>query len=561
MTTTNIAFEQKLAKLKADYAAQLPNKLTEVANGWNELNKTWSEETLIVLHRNVHSLIGTSGTFGFTELSQAARDLETTLKPWCNKTNNNTARDPSVKNHIQEKLDALTALTNAISSSELAPQKIDIEQPVIYNETTENASAPITTLIYHISDEPNKSAMLIQQLQSYGFIVTHFSSMEQLLEAIKITKPNVVMLDIVIPKNAEKNIFDQAKSISVQNIKILFLSGNNNIESRLASVRAGASAYLTKPADIPLLVELIRSSLKLRSNRPSHILIVDDQDSVAQFYSNVLTHAGMKTTVETNPFKTLDILEIDPPDLILLDFNMPLIRGDELAAVIRQQEQFQSIPILFITADNNPELKSMLLEIGSDDLLSKNIPHEELVRQVQSRVVRAKKLTSMMYQDSLTGLLNHAQIQLAAEREYSLSKRQKGCFCIAMIDIDHFKKVNDTYGHLNGDRVLKALAQLLTQRFRVTDYIGRFGGEEFMLVLPNITANQAGNLINQLRKAFAALEFKDGDSQFKVTFSAGIAENTGIENFMEQTKYADEALYRAKSHGRNIVCVNLKSEM
>jgi diguanylate cyclase (GGDEF)-like protein len=572
MTTTKITFEQKLAKLKADYSTQLPKKLSEITDGWKELNEHWSEETLVTLHRNVHSLIGTSGTFGFLELSKSARALEILLKPWCAEPTDGATRDGLTKKDIQEKLDLLAASVSAAqtigtdttelqaeNSAEMKPMHSENEQPLIYSEAQSGPSnSARTTLVYYIADEPTKSAALAEQLQTYGFLVTNFTTMEHLLDAIKITKPNVVILDMAIPEEAEKHIFSQAKSISSQNIKILFLAGNNNIKSRLASVRAGASAYLTKPADIPLLVDLIRSALKLSVDRPPHIMIIDDQDSVAQFYSSVLNNAGMKTTVTTDPFHTLDLLEVDPPDLILLDLNMPLIRGDELAAVIRQHEQFQSIPILFLTADTNPDLKTLLLEASSDDLLPKSIAKEELVRQVQSRVIRAKKLTSLMYQDSLTGLLNHAQIQLAAEREYSLSKRQKTCFCIAMIDIDHFKKVNDTYGHLNGDRVIKALAHLLSQRFRVTDYIGRFGGEEFMLVLPDITGNQAGNLINQLRKSFAAIEFKDGDIEFNVTFSAGIAENTGLANFMEQTKYADEALYKAKTNGRNIVCVNLK---
>jgi diguanylate cyclase (GGDEF)-like protein len=166
----------------------------------------------------------------------------------------------------------------------------------------------------------------------------------------------------------------------------------------------------------------------------------------------------------------------------------------------------------------------------------------------------------MMYQDSLTNLLNHAQIQLAAERVFMQCKRKSSTFTIAMIDIDKFKSINDTYGHLTGDRVIKALAQLLHQRLRITDYIGRFGGEEFLLVMPDMNVKDAGNLINNLRKAFAQIDFKENDVKFNVSFSAGIAENTGLASFMEQIKVADEALYRAKERGRNIVCASLAGD-
>jgi diguanylate cyclase (GGDEF)-like protein len=267
----------------------------------------------------------------------------------------------------------------------------------------------------------------------------------------------------------------------------------------------------------------------------------------------------MEVTTEENPANCLQVMEQHTPDLLLLDLNMPEISGDELAAVIRQQEKYQSIPILFLSGEAHPERKTRLIEMGSDDLLSKSMPFTELVRQVKSRVERAQVLTSMMYQDSLTGLLNHAQIQLAAARVFSNCQRKKSNCVMAMIDIDKFKMVNDTYGHLTGDRVIKALAQLLLQRLRLTDYIGRFGGEEFMLVLPDINSNEAGTLINDLRKAFFAIDFIDGETTFNVSFSAGISENIGTANFIEQIKCADEALYRAKRRGRNIVCVSVES--
>jgi diguanylate cyclase (GGDEF)-like protein len=228
--------------------------------------------------------------------------------------------------------------------------------------------------------------------------------------------------------------------------------------------------------------------------------------------------------------------------------------------VIRQQEQYQSIPILFLSANAHPDKKTDLLEIGSDDLLSKDMAPEELVRHVKSRVDRSKILTAMMYQDSLTGLLNHAQIQLAAERVFLQAKRKKNTFAIAMIDIDKFKLVNDTYGHLSGDRVIKALAQLLQQRLRVTDYIGRFGGEEFLLIMPDIILSDAENLINRLRKSFSLIDFKDQGVSFNVTFSAGIAVNANLNTFMEQIKMADEALYKAKKEGRNRVCASVPLE-
>lgn len=562
MTTGKITFEQKLAALKAEYKLQIPKKLADIGEDWNKLIEQWSAETFSILYRNVHSLIGTSGTFGFTELSRSARALEIALKPLLQTPAEPLKDDKKLVGLINSNIHQLSTLLEAIQRADTHSADVSDtaklrEQLSVHNEPeiTNN-----NTLIYYLDDELTRPGLLVDQLSSYGFKVVHFLRMQDFLSALEKEKPSLALLDLILPDVDEAYIFLQAKIMYNAGIKVIFLSGKDDIESRLAGVRAGAQAYLSKGTDVPRLVEIIRRALRLRVTTPARVLIVDDQDSVAQFYGNILTQAGINTTVTTNPFNILTLMQDCVPDLLLLDFNMPNINGDELGAIIRQHEQYQSIPMLFLSAEVNAERKTCLLEIGSDDLLLKGMPPEELVRQVKSRIARAKTLSSMMYQDSLTGLLNHAQIQLAAERVFSNCKRQKTISCIAMIDIDNFKKINDNYGHLTGDRVIKALANILEQRFRLTDYIGRFGGEEFMLVLPDININEAATLLNNLRKAFAAIEFNEDASKFTVSFSAGIAESSGMNSFMRQIKCADEALYRAKTRGRNLVCVNLKGE-
>ena len=348
-------------------------------------------------------------------------------------------------------------------------------------------------LIYYLDQEADAPELLLQNLLSYGFKSKHFRSMQTLLSAVQEKQPSLIILDLMFCDENIQEFFDTAKDLVAHGIKVFAFSGKNDFNSRLLSVRAGIHSYVTKPADIPSLVGLLRNHLNLNINKPTHILIVDDQISVAEFYGAILEQAGMKVTIETSPLKVLPILQSSMPDLILLDLHMPDVNGDELAAVIRQQVSFQSIPILFLSANAHPFTKTDLLEIGTDDLLSKDMPPKDLVRHVRSRVDRAKTLTAMMYQDSLTGLLNHAQIQLAAERVFMQYRRNKLTFTIAMIDIDNFKAVNDTYGHLSGDRVIKALAQLFQQRLRVTDYIGRFGGEEFLMIMPDMNIHDAGN--------------------------------------------------------------------
>lgn len=570
MASEKSSFELHLEKLKSEYSAQLPAKISAIKSDWQLLNNTWQSELMVQLHRNVHSLIGTSGTFGFTDISKTARTLEELFKPLLAQKAEDHTIDPKL---YEEAMNIINTISNLISPP--IPEPSHNDAPINPNDSSSDFSAlgaqlsqvhnsgtvAQDILIYYLDHEIATPDVFLQNLLSYGFKSKHFRTMSQLLDAVQHKKPSLIIIDLTLPNTKVENTFDIAHTFVQRGIKVFIFSGKDDFASRLLSVRAGVHSYISKPADIPALVGMIRNHLNLNINKPTHILIVDDQISVAEFYAAILEQAGMETTVETNPYNALSAMQTIGPDLLLLDLNMPGVNGDELAAVIRQQEQYQSTPILFLSANADPDKKTYLLKIGSDDLLSKDIPPEELVRHVKSRVERSKILTAMMYQDSLTGLLNHAQIQLAAERVFQHCNRKGSTFTIAMIDIDKFKSVNDTHGHLTGDRVIKALAQLLQQRLRVTDYIGRFGGEEFLLVMPDININDAGNLLNGLRKAFSQINFKENGAKFNVSFSAGVAKNTGMSNFMDQIKVADEALYRAKERGRNVVCASLGGEV
>lgn len=566
MASEKSSFELHLEKLKCEYKSQLPAKIAAIKSDWESLNNSWQCELIVQLHRNVHSLIGTSGTFGFSDISKTARTLEEQLKPLLQYKNEDykinidlyeraTNIINNIANLISSPVTQTPSKTESIAVKNSNADFSELDKQL--SQTRNSGTVAQDILIYYLDHEITAPELLLQNLLSYGFNSKHFRSMPQLVNAIQHKQPSLVIIDLTLPDISLENIFDLARTFVQRGIKVFIFSGRDDFISRLHSVRAGIHSYVTKPADIPALVGMIRNHLNLNINKPTHILIVDDQISIAEFYGTILEQAGMKVTIESNPFEVLPAMKAQGPDLLLLDLNMPEVNGDELAAVIRQQEQYQSIPILFLSASAHPDKKTDLLEIGSDDLLSKGMPPEELVRHVKSRVERAKILTAMMYQDSLTGLLNHAQIQLAAERVFQHCNRKGSVFTIAMIDIDKFKSVNDTYGHLTGDRVIKALSQLLQQRLRITDYIGRFGGEEFLLIMPEININDAGNLLNGLRKAFSQIDFKENGVNFNVSFSAGVAENTGMANFMEQIKIADEALYRAKQRGRNIVCASL----
>ena len=229
MTDAKITFEQKLAALKADYAKQLPQKLLDIKAGWQELNSQWSEASITLLHRNVHSLIGTSGTFGFTDLSKSARALETTLKPLIDNKEEYFSPSPELASEINTQLNHLFTLLDEIQGAKKTDAQTTLsaklgEQLSSYNQSGNSGTSGENTLIYYVDDELAGPSLLTQQLSSYGFKVSHFRSMQSFLVAFEKEKPHLVMLDLVMPDINEADIFFHAKNISTQGTKVIFLS-------------------------------------------------------------------------------------------------------------------------------------------------------------------------------------------------------------------------------------------------------------------------------------------------------------------------------------------------
>lgn len=335
------------------------------------------------------------------------------------------------------------------------------------------------------------------------------------------------------------------------NVPMIFITQKEDasIEQRLEAHRAGGLRFFVRPA----VGQLIRSVEKYYAPKPEDphkVLIVDDSRSQAFFCEKALTKAGMETHVITNPMEILQALDEFQPEIIVMDMYMPGCTGTEVAGVIRQQAQFIGVPILFLSGEDDVNIQLDAMSQGGDDFLTKPINAEHLAIAVQNRARRARVLNNLIARDSLTGLFNHTYILDKLKQACRLAKEKQQPLSFAMVDIDFFKKINDNYGHPVGDKVILALSLFLKQRLRSTDSIGRYGGEEFAVILPNTNAEQALTVMNNIRQGFNQLEHSADDKEFKVSFSCGICSFNG-QNADFIIEHADQALYEAKKQGRN----------
>ncbi|MFT5083989.1 MAG: diguanylate cyclase (GGDEF)-like protein [Lentisphaeria bacterium] len=228
-----------------------------------------------------------------------------------------------------------------------------------------------------------------------------------------------------------------------------------------------------------------------------------------------------------------------------------------MAGVIRFHPQYLHIPVVFLSTEAHVDQQLAALRTGGDDFLTKPINDAHLVEAVHIRVLRARRVNELISHDSLTGLLKHSAIREQVALEYGRSPSSKNNFCYAIVDIDNFKQINDIYAHLQGDRVINSLARMLKARVRSGDVLGRYGGEEFGVILLDCEIDDARVLLNELGNDFAAQVFTENGRSYHVTFSAGVAHSSQFDCSDELINAADSALHEAKRQGKNCVRITV----
>lgn len=413
-------------------------------------------------------------------------------------------------------------------------------------------------LVYMVTRDQLFVVFISQQIEHFGYFVQHVRDFKSLANAIADHISVAVLVDIPSLERGlpGTDVFQEIVEFQQTSIPLIFFSDVDSQEVRLRAIRSGGTAFFTKPVNIISLIDKLDALNKDLSTDPYRVLIIEDQQSVASYYQMVLNMSGMNAQIATDPDVVIQHVYEFHPDLILIDLHMPGVSGAELARVIRQIDEFVSIPIVFLSNEEDFAKRMEALDLGGDDFLTKPIRATHLVAVVRSRLERLKTLRTYMVRDGLTSLLNHTTFRNILAQEVNRARRQNAKLALAMMDIDYFKTVNDTYGHAAGDSVLKSLSRLLMQRLRGSDIIGRYGGEEFVALLLDAEAEQAYRIMDEIRQHFSEMEFyPNKSSSLSVTFSCGIATFPEFSNEKLVSDAADQALYAAKGKGRNQIVI------
>ncbi|QRG67149.1 response regulator [Brevibacillus choshinensis] len=298
------------------------------------------------------------------------------------------------------------------------------------------------------------------------------------------------------------------------------------------------------------LEDLGQTREKSYENQPL-VLILDDDVTLLMYVKEYLEKRNWSVIATVHPHKALDYFHDMKPDCLILDLNIPETGGFQVMQTLSEKIRKQYVPTTVISVDCTRDTRLRAYRLGADDVMCKPLDMEELAVRLERQLYRKHWMNRILFLDELTGAYNRNSLLDTYQRLLGEARRSDAPLSLAFLDIDHFKKVNDTYGHLVGDDVLSRFASFIQSSADKHDILFRYGGEEFLLLMPKASAKEARLRMQQMLDAFCRLTFDSASGPFSLSFSAGVVQVTdGEKPFPYWLEVADNSLYRAKNLGR-----------
>lgn len=535
----------QIDQMKQKYANVLPLRLSKLKQAVTDASLCCRTSDLTEIQKQMkeclrlsHNLKGSGETYGFPMLSKKAAELESLFKDQSRGTEKPTDDFWQI---VFKEVEMLSQLANEISKSVIAPVGFG----------NKGAAGNIVTVLL-VATTPFET-----RLQRAGAHLMAVETLDQAREQLE-SRPEIDAVLLAAEGLGQEPCISFVREIrekpELENLPFGFIV-KEKIDAqtiRTDAAHAGVSVIVDCQSDDKTISEAINYLVSVRPDGRSKVLIVDDDEDFLDLVSGVLRREGILVSTLQDSTKTFEELYKWLPDLILLDVRMPFFSGYDLCSMIRKEARWQDTPIIFITAETDMQSRIAAYECGGDDYLPKPVAVQELIARVKVRLEKAKMIKRSIQIDSLTGLLLRPPLLQKLDVFRQQFNRHKKPFSLALIDLDHFKAVNDNHGHLVGDEVLSTFARLAKSRFRAEDLRGRWGGEEFVFAFPGEESSVVTAILERFLNDFMALSFKNELGEpFSLSFSAGIAQyGKDSENIAELIKKADDRLYLAKARGR-----------
>jgi len=442
---------------------------------------------------------------------------------------------------------------------------------------------------------PNVKLLEAKLSGEYFDVITASSGAEAIQKAEK-ESPDIILLDVMMPGMDGFETCQRLKSSpATAHIPVVMVTALTDATDRVRGLESGADDFLSKPVNDIALMARVRSLVRLKMtvdewrirentanqfgfvgnkgtflaepSEKARVLIIEDKSFESEKFIETLKRDDDEIVAVRSGDQAMDMAQHNDFDIITVSLNLQNEDGLRLCSHLRSNERTRAVPILMVAEEADMKRIAQGLEIGAHDYILRPVDRNELLARVRTQIRRKRyqdrlrsnyeQSLSLALTDSLTGLFNRRYLMVHLEKLLNKNKESNKSLCCLMMDIDHFKKINDTYGHQVGDDVLKVFAERVSQRLRSFDLVARLGGEEFVVVLPDISQDMAFQVAERLRKGICNTKFEVSGPHgpIDVSVSIGAAMITGSQNLKVEDvlKLADDELYRAKEGGRNRV--------
>lgn len=432
----------------------------------------------------------------------------------------------------------------------------EIHQPLAGHRNTDSETVdemwlkPRSVIVVAAKDKAEIANALCRQLTFF-----RFKTLQKNWGDAYTTKGSPLAI-LFIPSDTEASpaefTYIQETRTSNPSTQLIYLGKPQAIESVVTLMRNGVDVTIPLDEQPSMVMSYILDLVQTNELAKSRVLIVEDSKLAVAVIKRTLSEHGIDTYAIHDPGTLLDALESYHPDLILMDMHMPRFNGVEATRVLRQIPAYSGIPIVYLSGESEISMQIEALRLGGDQFLIKPVNPILLAAIIKTKIERFRETRRSSQIDGLTGLLNHTTVKSQLKSMVAQMAPHES-MTVAMLDIDKFKSINDTYGHPVGDQVIRGLAWLLKGHLRTNDLIGRYGGEEFLVALPGAGLEQAYKVIDSIRTDFLALPHTHPQGSLYASFSAGIASFVAGDSAESLTEAADNALLQAKRDGRNRV--------
>jgi diguanylate cyclase (GGDEF)-like protein len=533
-------WQDLLGDLRGPYVRESLQKLEDALAFLATLDRSPDNvEALARLARRFHGFAGSGTSYGYAGVTELARDGEAGTVAV---QRAGRAVSPGERGHWRQ---LLTAMREELGREHS-------ERPAEARPPDPPAAAPRVLLV---DDDHALTEAIARVLQPEGYDLAIARTQAEALSALEGALPDALIVDVLLPDGSGFELVERVRGLpGGDRPAVLVISVLAELVDKVEAILCGADGYFEKPVEWDALLRRLRLLVGRDRVAAPRVLSVEDDPQQAAFLRVVLESAGYEFRVCPDPTTLEHDLLSFRPDLLLMDLLLPTMAGHTLTRYLRQHDVHAALPIVVCTTQGHPEARVEAVRAGADDFLLKPVEPGLLLSTVAARIERARFLRTLVERDGLTGLLTHTAFLERARAAVGRKARDPGLQCAwVMIDLDFFKAVNDRHGHPAGDRVLASLSALLRRRLRQSDVMGRYGGEEFAVLVEGLAEDDAVRLVQRLLQEFCLLVHRAPEGgTFSVSFSAGVAvlETPDLERWLAQ---AEAALLAAKRGGRRQV--------